>query len=60
MKTSDDDQNCFFLQQLMSDFVSIELIYHVKALEKLSECGKYIDLMNVEADLEVSIYMECE
>ena len=37
----------------MSDFVSIELIYHVKALEKLSECGKYIDLMNVEADLEV-------
>jgi len=35
------------------DFVSIEMMFHAKALELLSQCYQSVEEMNEDSDLEV-------
>ena len=41
----------------MRDFVSIEIIFHAKALELLSQCYQHIEEMCEEDDLQVRHFL---
>lgn len=40
------------LKQILTDFVGIEIFYHIRALEQLSSCSRAFANMNVNSDLE--------
>lgn len=40
------------LKQILTDFVGIEMFYHIRALEQLSTCSKALANMNINSDLE--------
>lgn len=41
------------LKNVLNEFVSIELFYHVRAVENLSEAIKFVSSLNVDTDLEL-------
>ena len=40
-------------QAILSDFVNVELLFHAKALEMLTQCYNSLESMDEEQDLEV-------
>ena len=45
--------DCCFFQNILLDFVNIELSYHAKALEMYTMCFQSLNTMDEEEDLEV-------
>ena len=45
---------CFFHQQILTDFVSVEMVFHAKAIEFYSQCFENLAMIDEEMDLEVS------
>jgi hypothetical protein len=41
-------------QHVLSEFVNIEMVFHSKALEFLTNCYKTVNLMDEDKDLEVT------
>ena len=41
-------------QHVLSEFVNIEMVFHAKALEFLTNCYKTLNIMDEDEDLEVT------
>ena len=44
------------MQNVLTELVKIEMVYHAKALEYLSKCFENMQQISVEGDLDVSVY----
>ena len=44
------------VQNILTEMVKIEMVYHAKALEYLSRCFESMQQISVEQDLDVSGY----
>ena len=45
-----------FFQKIITDFVTIEMAFHAKALEVYSQCFQNLNNISIDADIKVSYF----
>ena len=47
----------FVKQKILADFVSVEMVFHAKAIEYYSQCFENLAMIDEEEDLHVSCFL---